>query len=171
MSKHRKLQLDTLYSHCTHEGDCWLWQGYCTGAGTPYGHLHGKHIAVRRAVLLLQGHPPLTGQQIASTHCGEGLCVNPAHIRVTTRKALLNQLRRSGAINDLRRVQSIAASKRLVAPRLTIEQARALRADPRSALQIERDTGISHTLVSKVRRGEMWREIVASPWAGLGARR
>lgn len=168
----RALRLETLLDRCMVDGDCWIWQGYYAGkSGIPAGYLHNRRVSVRRAVLELQGKPLPGPGEIAVCRHGERGCVNPAHILVISRADMLAQLRATGAINETRRVQSIAAAvRRRPGLVLDMETARALRADDRSALAIERATGINHETVSKVRRGKLWRELVASPWAGMGGR-
>lgn len=166
------------------EGDCWLWRGYTTSNGIPYGYMGGQRLPVRRIVWLLQLKPaqrladllrdgvPPAGPVLYSTHCGEPMCVNPDHVRVTTRQQALARTRRTGAINNTKRRQSIAAAwRRRPDIKLTPELARAIRSSDKSALQLSRELGLNHETVSKVRRGELWAEIVASPWAGMGARR
>lgn len=166
------LRLETLLDRCVAEGECWIWQGYYARKGAyPSGYLNNRRVSVRRAVLELQGKPLPGPGEIAVCKFGERGCVNPDHIEVISRAAMLQRLRDSGAINETRRVQGItAAVRRRPGLVLDIETARALRADNRSALEIERATGINHTTVSKVRRNRLWREIVASPWAGMGER-
>lgn len=162
--------LENLPARCLPDGDCWIWQGYYTASGIPAGYLNGQRMTVRRIVLVLQGRRAPGPGAIAVCRHGERGCVNPDHIEVITRAKNLARLRESGRINELLRVQGIAATWRRRAPVLTLEKARALRSDPRSGMQIERDEGISHTLVAKVRYAQVWREITASPWAGMGAR-
>lgn len=168
----RVRSLQDVRAVCALEGDCWLWQGHVTSGGIPYGYMDGQRAPLRRIVWLLQGGAPHAEGRIYTTTCGEPRCVNPAHVRATSRGAALAQARRSGAINELRRRQAIAATwRQRPEAKLTLELARALRSSDKSSVQLARELGLSHCTVAKVRRGESWAEIVASPWAGLGARR
>lgn len=139
---------------------------------TPYRHItsaDGREVYMRRWWLFNAYPDPMApGSAPAPRHIRWLPSVRVHHI---SRADMLAQLRATGAINETRRVQSIAAAvRRRPGLVLDMETARALRADDRSALAIERATGINHETVSKVRRGKLWRELVASPWAGMGGR-
>lgn len=43
--------------------------------------------------------------------------------------------------------------------RITTEQARAIRVDPRPSRVVGREYGISHTAVLRIRRGDRWRTV------------
>lgn len=171
MAIHRKITLDSLPTHCVEEGECWLWQGYTTAGRVPYGYLHGKRTAVRRIVLLLRDGRALGPQQVASTTCGDPLCVRPDHIRVTTRSKQLARAWRDGTINNTLRVLRITATQRKGAKaKLSQETARAIRASSVPGTQLAPQLGVSVHLVNRVRAGKSWRELTG-PWAGMGARK
>ena len=62
-------------------GGCWLWRGYFSGANhCPVFNVGGKNQSARRLVWLLEGGRELDRREVLVYMCGNGECVNPAHM-------------------------------------------------------------------------------------------
>ena len=84
--------LDRLKLRCKVEPatNCWLWEQGHNGAGYPQISLRpiSSHaINVRRLVYLLEVGQLPKGRLVTST-CQDPLCINPAHLKPTTRQAV-----------------------------------------------------------------------------------
>jgi hypothetical protein len=88
-------------------------------------------------------------------------------MRVTTKRAVI---RRTSKRPDVRRRVMVAtALYRRPLGKITMEQARYIRESGKTLTTLSAELGISVAWVSKVRRGEAWKELRASPFSGLGA--
>lgn len=69
--------------------DCWLWDGPVTRQGLPvvYRKVDGRGQHLRVRVLSLTRRTPRPDGWVTKDVCGEGLCVNPAHLRWVPRSA------------------------------------------------------------------------------------
>lgn len=157
--------METLLARTVEEGDCLLWDGYI-GNNVPQVSHNGKVIAVRRLMLELQGKVLRPGDH-ASTKCRNPSCVHPEHISHRNKfqhaMAMLSAPR-----NEEVRAAKLAAFRRKTA-KLDMEKAREIRCSDESGSVLAARFGVDKALVSRIRRGEAWREF-SNPFAGLGAR-
>lgn len=146
-----------IYDRCEEYGECWEWSGaFQSKRTTPVIHYGERVLAVRRLLAEHMGHN-MDGK-IATYDCGNELCVNPAHILVTTRKKLSKRI-----AADLKyhmnpvRMKKLSDSARSRG-KLTMELARQIREAPGSQRQIAAQFGISQATVSFIVRNRTWRE-------------
>ena len=107
------------------------------------------------------------GQPVEAT-CGEKLCVNPAHMRPTTRKAVARKAAQQGAFSSMARAAKIAEARRL-GSKLTDEQVAYIRASAAPHVHIAARFGVSKQYVSAIRRN-MARKDYRNPFAALTMR-
>lgn len=169
MSKPRTIHTpESLQANTDEYGDCLLWRGYlCNKA--PQVHHEGGMIAVRKLILMLRG-VEIFGSYFPS-NCGEPSCVCEDHIiqRTQHQQAKAMAKKSSTGIGKIKRVTAIKKWRRENPIKLTMEQARKIRYDPRPAPAVAAEEGISKSMVSKIRSGRYWVE-TSNPFAGLGGR-
>ncbi len=96
-----------LHDHTEQEGDCLIWQGWTSGAGSrpamalpsPAPRQPGtkkKKVLVRRVIWETINGVSLPDHYRTWVKCGHPLCVNPAHIVATTRKEMEYMMARQG---------------------------------------------------------------------------
>lgn len=161
--------LERIRARCVEEGECWIWQG-ATVSGHPIMKPKGRSCTtVRRLVAEAKGTPPEHRQPVVPA-CGEPLCVNPEHIKLTTVRAVARAAAKRGAYSNPLRHARIAKTRRERHSKLTWEQVRAVRASEEPARVWAERLGVNKSLIHRIRRGDCWREFGANPWAGMGAR-
>lgn len=71
------------WKYVEQENGCWIWVGAKKGNGYRNSWINGKHVPAHRAV-----YTALVGEielgMVLHHKCNNKLCVNPAHIEVTT---------------------------------------------------------------------------------------
>lgn len=150
-------------------GDCWIWTQGTNGAGYPQVKVPGGTAQlVRRLAAAVGGKPPAKGQPVTTT-CGEKLCVNPEHMKPSTKKAIGKAAAARGAFSGLSRAGKIAGARRAGLVKLTDEQVAEIRASDDTDKVLGEAYGVKSYYVARIRRGDA-RKDYASPWAGLGAR-
>lgn len=162
--------IEFIKSRCHEVGECWEWAGATqTRSRVPIMRHLGNSMPVRRVLALALGHD-LAGK-VATYRCGNQLCCNPSHVVVMSKTALQ---RRTNAkcvryLHPTRRAR--VASARRSRAKLTPEQAQMIRDDPRAQRVIAAEYGITQTTVSRIKRGEMWRDYMTpfSQLLGLAA--
>lgn len=161
-----------IYTHVEEEGDCWNWTGALQSCGsTPAMRWQGKVAAVRRLILLdRDGRAPSGGVYLATYNCGNPLCVNPEHMTWALRRTVQRRTTREQRHqSDIVRCKKLADQAR-ARGKLTPELAAAVREAEGVQHEIAARFGISQATVSAIKTGRTWRNYVASPFAGLGAR-
>lgn len=172
MSGYRKpMTLDRVKVRCRVCGDCWEWQGATNGVGHPkvaWLTAEGKtHKSARRVVWeVVRG--PLTDKQLVTVSCDNQKCLNPAHLKLTTKSAVAKK-NNAKTGTSLKRRASVAKTNRVKFGKITMEIAREIRASEKSGVELAREFDCSVSLISHVRVGRSWVEH-SSPFAGLGAR-
>lgn len=160
--------VDSLKAKTTEDGDCWRWDGPFNGSSGPRASHGGKVHYVRRLMMQLHGKN-LDGMIVTPT-CGDSTCVNPEHLKVITRAE--HQKRLTVASNSgtalLRKRQKVAEHKRRTVGKLTMEQAREIRASNDTHRVLCERYGVTRRVISRIRQGIGWREY-SNPFAGLMA--
>lgn len=121
------------------ETGCWVWQ--LTRRGQGYGQIAVRSRATCAHIVFYEREvgPVPDGMELDHT-CRNRACVNPAHLEPVTH-----------AVN----VQRGALAK------LTVEEVLKIRADDRPQKAIGNAYGISQAQVSRIKRGESWRNYLA----------
>jgi hypothetical protein len=141
-----KAQIKEFWSKVDKNGPngCWLWKGgKIKGYGTIY--LNGKTYRAHRIALVLT-----TGVMrcdLDGCHeCDNPSCVNPSHLTWCSRKQNMQDAARRGRIRSQKQ-------------KLTPDQVRAIRKDPRLQSIIAADYGVDHSIVYKIKARIIWKYI------------
>lgn len=147
-------------------GDCMEWGGYLC-SGVPNMTVNRRCRPVRRFLLELLGRPARPGSFVGTT-CGNPLCVNPEHI---IERSMFHHMRRASKLVDHNCPVRIAKLQKHAAVRGILSKDDVLKIlnDPRCAREVAEEIGCSKSLVTRVRRGQAYRQVNASvnPFAGL----
>lgn len=164
--------IDEIYAKCTDDGGCMIWNGGYTSSGYPRMLVDGKVTTVRRALAAQKIGRPLRPDEFAAAKCNDTRCVCWEHIRVVTIQKRRAETGAAGGYSTPTKAAKISVSKRSANAKLVGGQdaAESIRQDPRPSHAVAIDHGISPSMVRKIRRGCAWKPLVASPFAGLGAR-
>lgn len=158
--------IDKLLEQAVRVDRCLEWTGSLS-KGIPVARVPGWRdlMAVRRMVLLEQG--PIEPGKLASTTCGNRLCINPAHVRPMTRKMVQ---RKTAQVNPYHKnpVRSAKIAAKAKARRVLDDAtAEAIRLDPRPLRVIAKELGVSFSVPQMIRSGKTYREAAGNPWGGL----
>lgn len=138
---------------------CMVWQGHASMGKHPMMRFEDKAVPARRVVWqFLRG--PLTKKQIGvreSCHC---LCMDPEHLVARTKA----QAGKGHAVKLSTRVKISTAQRRKSKLDTAAVQAIRMSAEPCTVVAAEHQVSVS--IVSRIRRGDAWREYTG-PWAGL----
>lgn len=126
-------------------GGCWLWTGPLDHNGYGRMWLWNARTLAHRASWMIHRGPIADGLFVCHT-CDIRCCVNPAHLWLGTHLDNMRDMQRKGR----KHCESPL-------PILNKEQARAIRADPRTHRVIAADYGVSDAAIGKIKRGETWR--------------
>lgn len=93
------------------EDPCWEWIGGVTPKGYPRRMWMGRELSARRWVFLLL-FGPISKHKVLEPKCGNRLCVNPQHMKVTT----LTETQRNGETTILLEEEVIEMRRKLEHP-------------------------------------------------------
>ena len=147
---------------------CQEWTGSLDGHGTPIMRKPGQRNfnPVRRVLLELAGQH--IGTRLASTQCGNSLCVCPAHILPMTRSQLhTRSAQATGYTTAIARRIALATKRRAKSP-MTPATVAEMRASGLTGAAAGLKYGISQPSASAILRHHTWRDY-SSPFAGLMA--
>lgn len=136
------------------ENECWPWTAFVTQS-TPlhpggYGHfsIGGKPRRAHIIVLELKlGRPLMLGMKACHT-CDNPPCCNPVHLYEGTHRDNMDDVVRRG-----RAGQRGERSRTNV---LTVEQVRAIRADPGRHVDVAVKYGVSAVHIHRIRKRKVW---------------
>jgi hypothetical protein len=158
--------IDYIRARSVEEGECWIWQ---RGMSNGYPYMHdgfGRGAPCRTvARVLAEALGKNTKGRIVTMTCGDRLCVNPAHVGVTTRSAAMKRgLAKRGSlpITSIKRLADVSHAH----SHITWDDVHAIRAATGTCREISERVGVSKDAVTRIRRFETWRDY-ATPWAGL----
>lgn len=157
------MRLMRIHANCMECGDCLLWQGKTSQAGHP-----SLYDGTGRRKVWEAAHGPIPKGKLVTVDCGQLLCLNPEHLKLTTRSEVSTL---SNARPDVRakRIASNARTNQARLGKITMAIARQIRADERPGIEWAAEIGCSPALVSHVRCGRAWKE-ARNPFAGLMTR-
>ena len=125
--------------------DCWEWQANRHRQGYGFFGLDGRNQLAHRVSYFLT-HGVTLPPSIKVLHkCDNPSCVNPNHLEAGTQ---------ADNCRDM-----IAKGRYVNASKLTAEQVRAIRKDPRTCSEIASELGMSESGVYYARRGLNWKNI------------
>lgn len=137
-------------------GECWEWQaGISVANRVPIFCLKHTSITARKFAVEATG-VDTTGKFVVHT-CGNFKCVNPAHAKVLTRQQHMVYMGRHVGVG-VTRVHKIAKAKQAAVGKITMAQAREIRASELTCKQLSEIYGLNPSRVSKIKRGEAWAE-------------
>lgn len=157
-----------LHARCHEDGDCLIWDRSTDGKSLPRARINNANVYMRPFVWRMVGKSrPGKGRVLIMT-CGNSRCLNCEHMACVHRSEVLKQTvsRPDVAARKNLRVQAASRARGV----LDAEKVRYIRASTGKTLtKLAQELGVSFQLVSRVRRGERWRERTTNPFAGLGA--
>jgi hypothetical protein len=162
--------LADIKARCVEVGECWEWQGAMSNARSPIAALvtqypkQPKTRAIRAGthVLAWEAHTgkSAAGKRVWRTCCNT-LCVNPQHTRAGSQAQMSAWLASAGLCKRTpSAVASITRAKRATAAKLTMEQAREIRASTDGVIALGERYGVNKSLISRIKAGKAWRETV-----------
>lgn len=168
----RDLEGLRLRCYCDEDTGCWHWRHAFTtgrvGTKTPVTYLPalGRVVsAFRAAVMLSRGMDCIPAGHFVWPGCNSRDCVNPAHLRIGTQKALGKHVARKGwRKNNPLRIAAIQKQKRS-ATTMTDEVLADIRESKETLAVLSERHGISKTHASRIRRGDAWKVSVTAPEA------
>lgn len=133
--------------------DCLVWPYAKAASGHARWTVNGRGVQVSRVVLeRVFGPPPSPKHHAAHAPvvCHNPACVNPRHLRWATARQ-----------NSADRLQDDTAhqGERVNGARLTEDQVRAIRADPRPQTIIAKDYGVYASHISRIKSRQVWGHI------------
>lgn len=130
--------------------ECWHWKGSLRNGYGNHSMNYRSYYAHRIAWQIANGEAPPSGKAFHVTHlCNNKSCCNPAHLALDTAAQNTRAAYRDG----------LAASGEMhPRAKLTKQQVEAIRADTRTQTQIASEYGIRQTQVSRIKRGDSWKD-------------
>ena len=166
---HAPVTMEFIRAKSHEDGDCLIWDG-ANGAskvgGVPYININRKLTPVRRWIAENILKVQIEGL-IASTKCGNPLCVDPAHVAMKTRKMLVTDAaKRTQYHKNPARNYKLALAARARSPHSPelIEKIRNMEGTHRG---IANELGINFDVVNRIKNGTGYKEYKNNPWAGL----
>lgn len=154
------MTLSEIKARCSEDGDCLIWTG-ATNAG---GHPKFSRASGRRVVWELV-HGTLQPADLITVTCGCSLCLNPQHLKKTT-KSEVSRVTNARPDIKAKRIASNQRSAREKGTKITMETARMIRASDKTGLALAAELQVSPSLITSVRKNKTWREH-GNPFAGL----
>lgn len=170
MKNDREIERIRLRCVCGEDG-CWLWAGSVNGNGLPtlcrVVDGEKKNMSGRRWVYLAAGGTLRTGDMVGTT-CEVPNCLNPDHLRRTTRSVVQRRNNQRDPGLALRRGMAIKAAwnRKGGGHKLTAEQAEWARVCGAPSDVVAQTLGVSIAMVNYIRAGKCWKP-TNNPFAGL----
>lgn len=156
-----------LRDRCFVDGDgCWHWRGAMSRDDSPAVWIPVLGCAGSLSMLtgLLK-----TGKRTGKNDCWYPTCptpncANPAHRKLMTRSAMMKIVR---AISDPLHRAKVTRGKRAASKVMNMGKADEIRASDEMGTELSKRLGVSVSIVSRVRRGEAWRQSTYSAFSQL----
>lgn len=165
MTDKNQKRIDYILSRCVEEGDCLMWTGHVSKDRLPIiTENRAKKSARRKLYEAIKG-AELPKNKIVRMKCGNHLCMNPDHLQVLTiaqaRKADGKAGRYSTPIMQITRTRSSRARGKL-----TLEQAREIRASSLSLRKLSEIYGVDKSNIAHIKNGKAWADH-ENPFIGM----
>lgn len=124
--------------------DCWIWTGAVVTNGYGTFTVANRTYNASHVALTLDGRERPDPPNHFALHgdCSNPRCVNPRHLRWGSQRE---------NIGDVHRLARQA--KNLPPPKLTDDDVRAIRTDPRTSPHVAKDYGVTPSQIRHIRRG------------------
>lgn len=156
------VSLGELYANCEQVGDCMEWQGRTRDGVFPqlWDNASRKWLSVRRLVVQLsRDGRPLPTRMRCSMRCENDACIAEGHILVRSMSQMMKAVVRAGRhMTSAQRAAIIKGARSRSTVKLTLEQARAIRASELSSREAAIEYGVHSSMIRMIRRNEYWRE-------------
>lgn len=99
-----------------------------------------------------------------TTTCGNKSCINPDHLKISNKSAVLK-----GSQNDYNnpvRRAKLSAYARANKAKLSIEQAREIRMSDKTYRELALEYGVNKATIGNIKSGRTWKE-TGGIWSGL----
>jgi hypothetical protein len=133
------------------ENGCWLWKGYIKQNGYGQFGFNGKQYECHRLILQEKLGRPIHKKLDTRHLCGVSACCSPDHLAESTRKENLSDMKIHG---------TAPIGEKNGNAKLTENEIRAIRKDPRSYCQIAKSYRVSHHAISQIKQHSTWKHIV-----------
>jgi hypothetical protein len=166
-----EVTMEWVIERCEEDADCLLWQNAINEHGQPkctFHHPDGTRSTknLRRVVWNLHSEKPLKPRLFVQMTCENKHCLNPDHMRAITKSVMVAQTWKNMATR-VNKVLAVQRTTRALRGKLDMEKARYIRSTDRPAKELAAEFGVSQTVIHLVRRNAAWKELGASPFAGL----
>lgn len=164
-----KHTVESLRARTIEVGECWEWQGY-SAHGTPQvfspaGNPKRRMVSVRRLFReLIAGQPQPDG--FYSVSCGNVECVNPDHTLFRTEKLHFKAMGKKVGSSPVRSLKLSQYHRTNGKAKLSESKAQEIRLSNESGPVLAERYGVNKSLISRVRRGEIWK-CLTNPFRGL----
>lgn len=155
MTEKDQKRVDYILSRCVEEGDCLMWTGHVSKDRLPIiSENKAKKSARRKLYEAIKG-AELPKSKIVRMSCGNHLCLNPDHLQALTiaqaRKADGKAGKYSTPAMQITRTRNARARGKL-----TLEQAREIRASSLSLRQLAEIYGVDKSNIAHIKQGKAW---------------
>ena len=133
------------------DNGCWIWTGYIGQNGYGRFGFHGKSYECHRLMLEEKLGRPIHKKLDTRHLCGVKACCSPDHLAESTKK--------ENMADKLIHGTHICGEKHCNA-KLTDNDIRAIRQDPRSHREIAKSYGVDYTNISLIKQHLTWKHIV-----------
>lgn len=131
---------------------CWEWKGTKTWNG--YGMIRFKHkmTPVHRVLYQILHRTVLKREEFVCHKCDNRICCNPSHLFVGTNMDNMRDMMEKG-----RKGPSVVKGTRVHTNKLTEEQVRAIRKDPRKYPLISKEYGVRTSTICAIKKRTNWK--------------
>lgn len=139
---------------------CAVWQAHASLGKHPMMRMQDRAVPARRVIFEFLRGPIPAERQVGTRprcHC---LCVEPTHLVARTKA----QAGKGHPVKLATRIKIAETQRRR--SKLDLATVQEIRAGDRPGTEVAADLQVSVSIVSRIRRGDAWREYTG-PWAGL----
>lgn len=159
--------IEDMRQRCRVDSDtgCWHW-GLGFSCGSPKIHFvtpdtkRERGMRGRRVALYLKRGRDLPKKHVAfpGDGCRSADCVNPSHCTSGNRFALGEYLRRMGLTKTPAKIASAKRAARTYLAKITMDDARAIRASEETTYALAKQYGIAQSAISSIKLGRLWQD-------------
>jgi hypothetical protein len=162
------VNIDQLKSRCVECGDCWVWQGIVSSSNVPKINMRfGDRrtvISTRRVMWEAAKKGPIPAQKLIAVTCGNQKCLNPAHLKLTTK----SEVAAKSATYSVRLKRAVCqAGEKSHMAKLKVDQVAEIRASSEPGKVLAARYGVGVSVVNRIRNYRAWRDY-SSPFVIVG---